>query len=419
MELVKPVKLVRFAYCSEFECLADKCPETCCQQWNVFFGHKDYLNIKNSRCSEKLKTVIDSSFVKVNGSSVNEGFDYAVVKFNEKGMCPLLDDDGLCMLQKELGEDSLGFVCSTFPRLKTAVGNDSYIYSCNMSCPKAAELLISHKEGLRLVTENYYGGDRYLDSGLYSAPAVSEKWEGFPYYWDIKKTQIGILQNRDFSIAERMLILGYFSQKANEYINRRAGANIAALAALLRDREVCGKIAESLMPSQTDREFAAKSMGIFAKLYLSAQNKGSVHLKELFQTVSDSVGLTLEKKEKGKIDTNLNYEKYLGNLDKYRWIERERPHIIENILVNLTFTQSPAEGVWKEFFITAVFYNVMMTCMPAFLGDGDDDSELALAISRAAKMTVNNGLIEKDTLLDFVDNRAYDLPHAAFLIGHN
>lgn len=413
------MKLIRFAYCSEFECMADKCPETCCQQWNVFFGHQDYLNIRNSQCSEKLKSIIDSAFIKVNGNNVNEDLGYAVVKFNENGVCPLLDGDGLCMLQKELGEERLGFVCSTFPRLKTAVGKDIYIYSCNMSCPKVAELLISHKEGLKLVTEKYEGGDKYPDSGLYSAPAVSESWEGFPYYWDIKKTQIGILQNREFSIAERMLILGYFSQKANEYINRKSGESIAALAELLKDRETCEKIAGSLMPSQTDRDFAVKSMGIFAKLYLSAQSKGSRHLKELFQIVSDSVGLTLEKAENGKIDTALNYEKYLVNLERYRRIERERPYIIENILVNLIFTQSPAEGLWKNFFITAVFYNFMATCIPAFLGDSGEDGELAAAVSRAVKLTVNNGLIEKDTLIDFVDNRSYTLPHAAFLIGHN
>lgn len=416
MELVKPVKLIRFAYCSEFECMADKCPETCCQQWNVFFSHQDYLNIRKSNCSEKLKNVIDSAFVKVNGNNVSEGFDYVVVKFNEKGLCPLLDSDGLCMLQKELGEDRLGYVCSTFPRLKTAVGKDTYIYSCNMSCPKVAELLISHKEGLRLVTENYRGGDKYLDSGLYSAPAVSEKWEEIPYYWVIRNAQIGILQNRDFSIAERMLILGYFSQKANEYINHKAGANIAALSALLNDRETCEKIAQSLTPSQTDRDFGVKSMGSFAKLYMSAQSKGSRHLKELFQIVADSVGLTLEKKEEGKIDIDLNFEKYLGNLERYRAIERECPYIIENILVNFIFTQSPAEGLWKNFFITAVFYNVMMTSIPAFLGD--NDRELALAVSRAAKLTVNNGLIEKEALINFVDNRSYTLPHAAFLIGH-
>lgn len=410
------MRLVKLNYCSEFECLAEKCPEICCLQWNIFFGQSDYLKIKNSPCSERLKGIIDDAFMKVKGESVNEGFNYAVIKFNEKGLCPFLDGDGLCMLQKELGEESLGYVCSTFPRLKTAVGNDTYIYSCNMSCPKVAELLISHREGLNLISEKYDESDRYLNLGLYSAPAVSENWVGFPYYWNIKKTQIEILQNRDFTVPERMLILGYFSQKANEYINHRSGTSIVSLAQALRDKEVCARIAESLTPSQTNKSYAVKSAGVFAKLFLSAQSRGGRHLKELFQTAADSIELTFKEAENNRIDTSFNCEKYSKNIEAYRKTERERPYIIENILVNFIFTQSPAEGILKNYFILVVLYNMLGTCIPAFLPDNPQDADLALAISRTAKMTVNNSLIEKDILLDFVDNRSYTLPHAAFLI---
>lgn len=410
------MKLIKFAYCSEFECMAEKCPETCCRQWNIFFSQTDYLKITSSPCSERLKSIISDSFIKVKGDNVNEGFNYALIKFNEKGLCPLLDGDGLCLLQKELGKDCLGYVCSAFPRLKTAVGSDTYIYSCNMSCPKVAQLLISHREGLKLITEKYDEGDRYLNRGLYSAPAVFESWEGFPYYWDIKKAQIEILQNRGFTVPERMLILGYFSQKANEYINHKSGTSIASLAQTLRDKEVCARIAESLTPSQTNKSYAVKSAGVFAKLFLSAQSKGGRHLKELFQRAADSIELTFKEAESNRIDTSFNYEKYFKNLEAYRITERERPYIIENILVNFIFTQSPAEGILKNYFILAVFYNMLGTCIPAFLPDNPRDDDLALAISRTARMTVNNNLIEKDVLLDFVDNRSYTLPHAAFLI---
>lgn len=410
------MRLVKFNYCSEFECLAEKCPDTCCRQWNIFFSRSDYLKIISSPCSKGLKSVIDDSFIKVKGDSVSEDFNYAVIKFNEKGFCPLLDGDGLCLLQKELGEERLGFVCSAFPRLKTAVGKDTYIYSCNMSCPAVAELLISHREGLRLIYEKYDEGDRYLNLGLYSAPAVFESWEGFPYYWDIKNAQIEILQNRSFTVPERMLILGYFSQKANEYINHKSGTSIASLAQTIRDKETFAKIAQSLKPSQTDKGFAVKSAGIFAKLLLSARSKGGKYLSELFQRVADSIGLTLEEAENNRIDTTVNYERYFKNIETFRKIERERPHIIENILVNFIFTQSPAEGILKNYFISAVLYNMLGTCIPAFLPDNPRDGDLATAISLAARMTVNNTLIEKDILLDFVDNRSYTLPHAAFLI---
>lgn len=407
--------------------MAEKCPETCCQQWNVFFSRPDYLNLISSDCSERLKNIIGSAFIKINGNNnidnIGESFNYAVIKLNEKGVCPLLDGDGLCLLQKELGEGRLGYVCSAFPRLKTQIGSDCYIYSCNMSCPKVAELLIAHREGLTLVTEKYDGEDRYLNAGIYSAPAVSESWEGFPFYWEIKKIQIQMLQDRSFTVPDRMLILGYFSQKANEYINHKAGANIISLAAALRDREMCVKIAESLKPNQSDTSFAVKSVSIFAKMLLSVQNKGGTRLKELFQTVADSIGLTFKEAENKKTDTSFNDEMYFKNLETYRKIEKERPYIMENILVNLIFTQPLNQGIWKNYFITALFYNMLKTCIPAFISaflQGNpqpSDSDLALAVSRAAKMTVNNELITKDALLDFVDNRSYTLPHAAFLVG--
>lgn len=75
-----------------------------------------------------------------------------------------------------------------------------------------------------------------------------------------------------------------------------------------------------------------------------------------------------------------------------------------------------SEGIWKNYFIAAIFYNLLKTCVPAFLPNDFNDEDLALAISRTAKMTVNNELIKKAALLDFLDNRSYTLPYAAFLI---
>ena len=410
------MKLKKFTYCNEFKCMAEKCPESCCQQWSIFFSRHDYLNLRNAQCSEELKKAIDKAFVRVNGNNA-QGLNYAVVRLDEKGSCPLLDDKGLCMLQKELGEDYPGYACRTFPRLKTKIGGDTYICSLDMSCPKTAQLLIAQREGLILTEKNYDGRDKLLNSGIYSSPAVSESWEGFPYYWAIKDTQIYILQNRRLTVPERMLVLGYFSQKANEYINHKEGGKIPALAQTLKNNDdVWGNIADSLKPDQSRESYGVKSVGIFAKMLLRVRNKGKNHLKELFGIVADSMEITFKSAENKNIETSFNSEKYLEALAVYEKIERERSYIIENVLVNLIFPQALSEGIWKNYFIAAIFYNLLKTCVPAFLPNDFNDEDLALAISRTAKMTVNNELIKKDALLDFLDNRSYTLPYAAFLI---
>lgn len=408
--------LKKFTFCNEFKCMAEKCPESCCQQWSIFFSRPDYLKLRNMPCSEELKAAINKAFAKIEKNNATEGLNYAVIRFNKDGLCPLLDKDGLCMLQKELGEDCLGYACYTFPRLKTKIGNDTFIYSLDMSCPKVAELLIAHKEGLVLTEENYDGRDKYLNSGIYSSPAVSEDWEGFPYYWAIKNTQINILQNREFSVPERMLILGYFAQKTNEYINHKEGEKILSLAETLKDNEVCKNIAVSLKPNQSEESFGVKSVSLFAKMLIRVQSKGEKHLRELFQTVADSIDITFKSSANKNIDTSFNSGKYFDNLEVYNKIEKERSYIIENILVNLIFTQPLSEGIWKNYFISAIFYNLLKTCVSAFLPNNFTDGDLALAVSRTVKMTVSNELIKKYALLDFLDNRSYTLPHAAFLV---
>ncbi len=410
------MKLKKFTFCNEFKCLAEKCPESCCQQWSIFFSRSDYLNLRNTPCSEGLKEIIDKSFIKVKENNEVKSLDYAVIRLDEKGFCPLLDKDGLCMLQKELGEDCLGYACYTFPRLKTKIGGDTYIYSLDMGCPKVVELLIAQREGLVITEENYDGKDKYLNAGIYSSPAVSEGWEGFPYYWAIKNAQINILQNREFSISERMLILGFFSQKANEYINHGDGEKILSLAETLKDTTVCKNIAVSLRPDQSKEGFGVKSVSLFAKMLIRVQLKGEKHLRELFQAVADSIEITFKPSGNKNIDTSFNSGKYFDNLEVYKNIEKERSYIIENILVNLIFNQPLSEGIWKNYFIAAIFYNLLKTCIPAFLPNNFTDGDLALAVSRTVKMTVSNELIKKDALLDFLDNRSYTLPHAAFLV---
>lgn len=409
------MKIIGFAYCDEFFCMADKCPESCCTRWNIFFNRQDYLKVKTAAAGlpegDDLKEVADGAFAKVNGGGSS---DYAVICLDGEGHCPFLEVR-LCRLQKELGEEYMGFVCSTFPRLKTKVG-DSYIYSCDISCPKVAELMISHRDGLALVTREYDFKDKYLNSGIYSAPAVSQWWEGYPYYWNIKNTQLNILKNRNLTISERMLILGYFSEKANEYINRGEGEKLLSLEQVLKDDRMCGEIAAKLNPKQTAEGLGIKSVGIFTKIYMAAKKKQGEHINVLFQQVSDNIELNTKEAEKGKTDISFNFGKYLSNLKTYDRLEKERPYIIENIMVNRIFTQPLSQGIWKNYFMAAVFYNLIKTCIPAFLENNCSDEALALAISRTAKM-IGHDILAKDALLDFVDNRSYTLPHAAFLVG--
>lgn len=65
----------------------------------------------------------------------------------EKGVCPLLDQDGLCALQRERGAGVLPRVCKVFPRREAARASGYYEWSLSPACEGVLALLWDHPEG--------------------------------------------------------------------------------------------------------------------------------------------------------------------------------------------------------------------------------------------------------------------------------
>lgn len=409
------MKVLKLKYYDEFHCIGPECPESCCMHWSITLSKREYLNYKKTDCSENLKSIINSAFSRIKKSS-NETM-YAKMKLKEDGDCPFHGEDGLCMLQKELGEKSLSYVCSVYPRLISKVGNEAFICACDITCPHVVELLMSHSEGLEITEEDYDGKDKLLNTGLSSSTNTTTNWSGYSYYWSIKNAEIDILQNRNFSIQERLLILGYFSKKADEYLNNSEGQKIEGLYNMMLDNEFCKKIADSLKAPQSDDSAALKSIDIIARMFDFMNRTQDTNIKALFVQVAQNLNLTIEEKNGGRISAHYDTEKYFNNMGVFRGIESQRPYILENLLLNQAFMVSPTLGIFKNYFTLLVFYNTLKICVPAFLKEGWTDKDLALAFTYAAKMILNTHLAANWAVNSFVKTGSFDLPHAAFLVS--
>lgn len=408
------MKVIKFAYYDEFHCIGPECKDSCCKNWNISLTKREYLNYKKMDCSPELKSIIDTAFTRLRIDDSH----YAAMKLKENGDCPFLGKDCLCKIQKEKGAEALTFVCSIFPRKINKVGSEAYVYTCDITCSHVVELLINHPEGLALIEEDYEGDNPWIEKKLFSGNIITNRWEGYPYFWEIKNAQLDILQNRNFTIPERMLILGFFSQKADEYIKENKGEKISGLTNMLLDNELCRKIADSLKASQSDESAAAKSVDILSKMQNAIQINTYLNKTfECFEQIAKSINLRQEVTENNEHAFFFDRQKYSESLSVYREIENNRPYIVENLLVNLAFTDDPQQGIWANFFTLAVFYNTLKLCIPAFLKENWSDKDLALAITYAAKIVLNTHLAEKGTLVDFMNNNSFDLPHAAFLIS--
>ena len=419
------MKIVKFKYCDEFHCIGPDCTDHCCKDWRILFGKREYLNYKKANCSKKLKDRINNSFERVRdnkktGLKYGENTSYVKIKLNEKGECPLRDTDGLCMVQKELGESFLSHTCDVFPRLYGTVGGETLIFGCNITCSHVMELLTAHPEGLEVVEEEYDGSVGSVNKGLYSIEPTAKEWEGYPWYWTIKSAQIDILQNRNFTIPERLLILGFFSKKTDEYINAGQGEKIESLYNMILDNEFCRSIADSLKAPQSDVGAAAKSVNGFLKMYQKILNTDKFdHISELFDQTAKSISVNITKIEgsDNKVKVRYNIDEYFKNLEIFHNIEADKGYVFENAFVNLAFVTPPHKGIFKSFFELAMFYNVLKISIPALLKENWSDQDLALAITYSAKMVINTQLVGQVSATYFLEHDSFDLPHIAFMIS--
>lgn len=125
--------LIRYpSYYESFRCLAGRCPDSCCREWDVLIDEETEAKYRSvpgelgRRLAEALRRDEDGSTV------------IAMVE----GKCPLWRSDGLCGVQVALGEQALCRVCRDFPRIRHEFG-DFTEYGLELSCPEAARLILS------------------------------------------------------------------------------------------------------------------------------------------------------------------------------------------------------------------------------------------------------------------------------------
>ncbi len=117
----------------KFCCLAAACPDSCCAAWTVVVDEaaaRRYGEVTGA-LGHKLRQVME------------EDEDGDLIFRLEQGRCPFWDTDGLCRIQRELGEEGLCQTCYKFPRLTQDYGN--FIeHGLTIACPEAARLILTH-----------------------------------------------------------------------------------------------------------------------------------------------------------------------------------------------------------------------------------------------------------------------------------
>ena len=118
----------------DFACIGKACKDSCCRDWLIdidFETAEKYQNMGGA-LGEKLRRKLHKK----------DGEFYFDVE--KDGRCPFLQEDGLCEIQSERGEEELSKVCDAYPRRESMV----YPYmqlDLHLSCEEAAKAILSWK----------------------------------------------------------------------------------------------------------------------------------------------------------------------------------------------------------------------------------------------------------------------------------
>lgn len=197
------MKRVYVNYYNSFQCIADRCPKTCCAGWQIEI---DEASLQRYR---------DQGIVTV---------DYEEECFLQDmdKNCANLDERGLCKLILEHGEDILCQTCRMFPRhVEEFEGVREY--SLSISCPEVARMVLESVDPVGFTT--YEDGDVDEESYDPQEQVVAE------HLHVLRAAMIPYAKERQWTFAQRAVRILELAQMYQEELDQMVldGEDLATL----------------------------------------------------------------------------------------------------------------------------------------------------------------------------------------------
>ena len=193
-------------YVGNFQCDGSKCNAKCCGKWRIDIDmetYKKYQRIKNPAMRKKILSSIQPS-------TIQTGFQ---IKLNNKAVCPLLCEDNLCFIQRNMGEDALSQTCKVYPRMVQQIGNYQFRMLA-MTCPVAAEYALLSPNAMELQQISCEE-----DTSAWKLMAKNCNMKDVPNDLTAVHITMGglaILQNTSYTFEQRLVILGLFLDRVED-----------------------------------------------------------------------------------------------------------------------------------------------------------------------------------------------------------
>lgn len=399
-------------YIEKFNCIGPECEDSCCIGWRVNLDKKTYQNYKKNNDSE-LKPIFKSMVRRSHNNKDDSA--YGRIEMDEKEACPFLDDRKLCKIQIRLGEKGLSDTCSLYPRTVNMI-DGKHERNATISCPEIARLALLNPKGisfkqieededLRILVHSKLDTEGHL---LYNK---SER-----YFWDIRLFSMSLLQDRDYTIAERLILLGIVNKRIEGLSEEKITNDIPKILESLGKMINMGSFKEELnkVPSKVELQIKILETMINKRLVVGSLNQRYVEC--LNETLEG-----LEKKEdQGMENIIKKYEEtYINYLQPYL---EEKEYILENFLVNEYFRlMMPFGGfksIWDSYIFLSVLYGMIKLHLIGMAGyhKGLNDQLVIKLMQSFSKVILHNSEYIHSIINVIKENELDTLAYMAILV---
>ena len=383
-----------------FKCIASDCKHTCCEGWTISISQKEWHDLQRLPKMPDFvgdKTVSDLVRRIPNG----KGNMYAEFVKDKEGKCPFWNNEGLCSLQLEYGEDVLCKTCKTYPRISIPTYQAKEL-TLTPSCEAVLEQLWTKYNGLDFVMDELPKNQQKI-----MTISVSENmWRAFP---QIHSLCIDILQCRSFNMSKRLLIIGLaLKDLMKEFKHTSVSAWEQKWTSILQNPDVLLDLLNNI--GGNDKLFVANNSGMLFKVL------SNIGVNDLIKTVKKALEIKINE-QRLTIETG----KWKEIADKFSENYGDIEYFFENLMVLIAFNlvfprvQTP-EKLWTSYVELCSIYSLYRFISVAACFEKPTKEQLFHVLVLTSRAIMHNDKLREDVKEAFAKNNSDSLAHMAILV---
>ncbi|MDR2817429.1 MAG: flagellin lysine-N-methylase [Oscillospiraceae bacterium] len=356
-----------------FECNRKSCELRCCDSFNtVFFSNKSYKALKESRNSDLRR--LTRSFILKNEEAITE-FDAYIMESG--GKCPMLCEDGSCLVENVFGAKFMGYPCGSYPGFVRQVG-PYYEEGVSLACPLVAKTVLSQKSGL-----NFINMQRDVSKDLPARRYTDIRNVYGNYIQDVKDIGLNILKKRTLEIDVRLFVLTIFYSHL-EQLFTNCDAQTSVFVGLYKDKLADDELRSLLDGYECNLKEQLVLYYLFGRPLLTSENNDQIdELLDFAYKFAEGVKMSEMDEFADK------YRKAREQI--YQPFMDEHGYILENFLVNEFFNDALPFLYFKDMQDATLYFVVyfgmleFMICAMALRDEKIDVPDVYQLIIRLAK----------------------------------